>query len=599
MYEEFFGLNQRPFSAVPNVDDFVGGTPLMDALDSVIQCVSHARGIAVVISAPGMGKTMLCKRVASQLKQDFRSLYMGAGGLDSRRALLQSILFELGVDYVGLTEQEARLRLFRSIKSKSSDGNTPRYSERGLLLILDDAQLMHSSLFDELRTLADYAPDGPPLMRIVLCGGFELEEKLADPALTSFNQRIGVHACLSPLTMTESASFIRQRLLSCGATDITSILTDRAMELICLASDGNLRCLTQLTDHSMLLAFGMDRQPIDEELVRAALDDLKELPLRWNEIPPASTDDLQSGVPYDFEQAGLSSSHGLGHGTDYATDHGNDRAKDQETDEFPIPVFLNDSTDPAEPSIMKTSTEQLVQTPVLNAKNSPADEPPPYVVYEVGGDEDENLFIPATPNTSKATTEIQTASCVPTPHLPGLMRFQSKMQESPVLDRYAMLDRYLELPEERRSDFDFSLLPELDFERTLAEENFEEQFEEDFDSVSISADWIDEGSTKVEQHLLKAIHQLRRDVKEQIDKSTFSPIPFHTHRFDIVEPEPEVTIPFSVTEKSVESTKESVAAEPTSAAPSQTESRFAQLFTRLRSRRKRLHSEQAEKTRSE
>jgi len=558
VYEEFFELNRRPFSAVPCADDFVAGTALQDPLDSLMLCMTQARGIAIVTAPPGAGKTMLCKRAASLLRSEFRSIYLNAAGMETRRALLQSILFELGIEYVGLTEQEARLRLFRTLKQKlHSDSGLDALPERGLILILDEAHLIRPRIFEELRALAEYAPEGTPSVRVVLCGSYELDELLADPSLSAFNQRIGVQICLTPLTQTESAQLIASRLRECGVSDLSTVLTPRALELICLASDGNLRCLTQLTDHSLLLAYGLSRRPADEEIVRLALDDLKELPLRWSEIPP------REETPADAPHADW---------TQGVAQHPDRTPSEWDTDEFPIPDFAqrldtpDDSLAPGNPS-----------SPGVTAETSL----PPFAVYEIGADSEEDHFVISPFAAAEMDSDLG-AGCVPLAPYIEPVRIKVSMHETPVIDRYTLLDRYQELPAERRIGFDFSAIP--------SEPGFEIPDQNDgrfaFDAVTpgfSSAASPADGSV-LEEQVLRTIQQLRHDVQGQLELSKLSFEKSHTPRFDIVQPiEAEATIPLSAAE--------SVAAPV--ATPPAAEGRFAQLFTRLRSRRRRIQSEQS------
>ncbi len=667
MYEEFFGLNRRPYSAVPCAEDFVAVAPLQDALDSVIHCVSQARGIAVVTSQPGMGKTMLCKRMVSLLSDRFSSVYLNGAGIETRRALLQAILFELGGEYIGLTEQEARLQLFQLAKSTNGKDGAEL---QGILLIIDEAHLLRPRLFEELKTLADYAPNGQSLIRVVLCGPFELEEKLTDPGLSGFNQRIGVQVNLAPLSLEESAALIGERLRACGATDISTILTEPALELICRASDGNLRCLTQLADHSMLLAFAMNRRPIDEATVRAALDDLKELPLRWSEIPPPDPEEVSFVRPVvkDERRTGptrLSRSV-------YTSE-------ELETDEFPIPDFLlqphrdalgikemdvveleldsessaymvddsgSDSEEIDDAEVMeeadfdqKYGTLSANQPPEVatieigaeteagtdrelnpNSATPPKADPKPepqFAVYEVGEEtaEVEPVAVPpvvspkviAPPSIEFPPEMIShpftpETSFMPHPVMANPVRPETDMDEIPVLDRYTLLDRYLELPEELQAEFDFSLFDQIPQEPEFRSFEFDDIEEAE---IEATAGTLDE-STADEVELLETIHRLSRDVLGQLKQSGHVPLPPRPHRFDIVQPDVDaaVTIPFGTTDETVHTevpeqvqVEVQTKAEPAAVEEVEThgqERKFANLFTRLRNRRRRLEAEQSE-----
>ncbi|SFI25314.1 ExeA family protein [Planctomicrobium piriforme] len=578
MYEEFFGLNRRPFTAVPYADDFVPVAPLQDALDAVIHCVSQARGIAIVTSQPGMGKTMLCKRMASLLRQDYRSIYLNGAGIETRRALLQAVLFELGSDYVGLSEQEARLQLFQAARHSQTNG-------RGLLLIVDEAHLISVRLFEELRTLSDYAPEGNALIRVVLCGPFELEEKLADPALTAFNQRVGVQVSLSSLTLQDSARVIHDRLQACGGTDVLSIVSERALELICRASDGNLRCLTQLTDHSLLLAFALEQRPVQEKTVRAALDDLKELPLRWNEIPPSLD------VPVASESSNI---------------HDDDAPPqrvivyspaDLETDEFEIPDFLRaDSDSVLDETESHSDAAQSDSFIISSAAPLPSEPEPQYAVFETGAEEEEETahapVLTAMDSSPITMEEIQSIAMAHGPVMPVPQSPETDMLEIPVVDRYTLLDRYLELPEDRRGSVDFSQLDNAS--------NWHVETEPEAEDIVQTMAFpqrapVIEGDAVIELQILDAIHRIRRDVLGQIEQVTQTGITASSQQgFDVVLPEAEAmsTLPFS--SSGAEEVKTATAppvASPTASA--EHEGRFSQLFTRLRSRRRRIESEQS------
>jgi len=280
VYEEFFGLTKRPFSAIPSADYYVSIPTADEALESLIHCVSHARGIAVVTSGAGLGKTLVCKRLASILSDRFRAVFLSTSGFHTRRALLQAVLYELGEDYVGLSEQEARLRIFQIADSMDE-------SQISMLIIADEAHLMNLRMFEELRTLADHTSNGKSSIRLVLAGQFELEEKLTDPALSAFNQRIGTHVIMEPLNLRDSADFVLSQLKWAGCDDPETVITEPALEAICRASDGNMRCLSQLSDHSFLLGYAEECCPIDEPLVRLALRDVQELPLNWADLGTA------------------------------------------------------------------------------------------------------------------------------------------------------------------------------------------------------------------------------------------------------------------------------------------------------------------------
>ncbi|WP_437229860.1 AAA family ATPase [Planctomicrobium sp. SH661] len=567
MYEEFFGFEQRPFSTTPSGEDFVGIAPFQDALDSLVHCVTQARGIAVITSAPGLGKTMLCRRLAKLLQQNVRSIYLSAAGMESRLGLLQGILFELNMGYVGLTDQEARLKIYQAARDAKAD-------HRGFLLIVDEAHLLSHRLLEEVRTLTEYAPDGENLIQVVLCGSFELEETLADPALTSFNQRIGLQICLNPLSLNDSARFISERFKTCGQPDVFSVIDEDALELICRASDGNLRCLTQLVDHACLLAFADAVQPIDRQHVRSALDSLKELPLRWNDVPgELAAEPVNDSWVDPLEEIELNQDESM-----ILPRPRRISPTEQETDEFPIPEFLrlDDGSIASAHDALEVGAGEH-ETPTLPLELSqPVSESPPadYAVFEFGAglDTEETQTHAATTSTVEEPQAIQSPIEIlefpqpvinPPAYAPSLCG--PEMIETPVIDRYTLLDRIYELPEERRSEIDLSSL---------------DVPQESFDRASSAVDTPSTPVSIPEEDVLELVQQIRREVREQIlpQQTAGATLPGPHHQL------PQIDLP--VSEQPEERAEESTPAE--SAPPR----RFEQLFTRLRLRRRKLESDQ-------
>jgi type II secretory pathway predicted ATPase ExeA len=265
-------------------------TPATDeVLPSLERCAREGGGIGILSAPAGTGKTAVALEVGRRIAEQLHVVYLSSSNYTSRRGLLQAILFELGVDYTGLSEQEARLRVIEFARSLMPERD-------GLVLLVDEADQLSERLLEELRALANYIHEGHPLLRLVLCGQLGLDERLASPELDAFNQRVGCHVVLETLDRKQSAQYIRATLATCGSR-VEEVFSAEALDLICVASDGNIRCLHQLCDHALLLAFVAEERPVSMETVRGALEDLQGLPLNWN-VPASArrelTDDLES-----------------------------------------------------------------------------------------------------------------------------------------------------------------------------------------------------------------------------------------------------------------------------------------------------------------
>jgi type II secretory pathway predicted ATPase ExeA len=275
MSESFFGLRKRPFAALPNVDCFVPLNGICQAYDGLLQTTLEGRGIGMLTAPAGLGKTLVCQRLARELSNRFSVVFLPSGNFLTRRSLLQAILFELGHSFVRMGDQELRLALSAMLQAI-------RPTRQGLVLIVDEAHLMATRMLEELRALLNLGEGDEPLVRLIVSGQLGLEETLSRPQCDAFNQRIACQVMLPSLTRDESTSYITRRLAWAGA-NVSDVFARDALAAICEASDGVPRCLHQLADHCLTLATNRTEKPINLRTVREALDHLKQLPLTWAE----------------------------------------------------------------------------------------------------------------------------------------------------------------------------------------------------------------------------------------------------------------------------------------------------------------------------
>lgn len=274
MYESFFQLKQRPFAAAVSVDRYVPGAAMESSRQALIRSIERAEGAALLVGSPGTGKTLLCHLLADRFREQCAVALLSNGHLDTRRELLQAILFELGLPYRRLEEGELRLSLIDYVSNEQN-------ARDGLLLIVDEAHTLAARLLEEVRLIANIVRHGQSRVRLVLAGNPSLEELLADPRLAALNQRIATRCYLEPLDYHQTQQFVQAQLGGAHGAS-RGIFTTDALETIYRATDGVPRLINQVCDHALTLAFAGGQRQIGPAGVEEAWSDLQQLPTPWN-----------------------------------------------------------------------------------------------------------------------------------------------------------------------------------------------------------------------------------------------------------------------------------------------------------------------------
>jgi type II secretory pathway predicted ATPase ExeA len=271
MYEAFFGMQQRPFAATPSVDGYFPAQAIEQARQTIQRGIQRAAGPAVVIGPAGSGKTLLLARLGAEFAEQFDVAMLSSGRLRSVRALLQNILFELKLPFRDLSEGELRLALLDHLEPNDQEHN-------GLLLFIDEAQAMPAQLLDELRMITNLVRGGQPRVRLVLAGDVRLEDRLANPRLASFQQRIAARCYLQAWSSAETRDYIRHQLAWAKATP-QRIFADEAAREVHDVTGGVPRLINQLCDHALLLASIAGEKQLTAQRITEAWADLQQLPL--------------------------------------------------------------------------------------------------------------------------------------------------------------------------------------------------------------------------------------------------------------------------------------------------------------------------------
>ena len=283
MYESHFGFTSRPFAAAPDAGCFFPSENTRRAFESIVTCVERASGAALIVGGSGLGKSTLLLAIADRFQKEYSVACLESASLDSRKELLQNILFELGLPFHGMEEGELRLTLMDYLKPGDRCRN-------GLLLCVDEAHLLSAKLLEEMRLITNLVRDGQPRARLVLAGNSSIENRLAEPQLDSLSQRISTRAYLNALNSTETHKYISDCLEAVGKR-LEDIFDEDAVQAVFVATHGIPRLINQVCDHALVLAVANGQTIVSQQLINEAWSDIQRLPVDWNVLgsQPATT----------------------------------------------------------------------------------------------------------------------------------------------------------------------------------------------------------------------------------------------------------------------------------------------------------------------
>ena len=276
MYESFFGFVKRPFLAASTLDRYFPATCIEQTFQTTSRAIQRAEGPVAIFGGTGLGKTMCCLRIAESFRRNFDVVMLSSSQLITRRALLQSLLFELRMPYRDMSEGELRLTLMSRLQPSSDNPSD------GLVLVIDEAQTLSMKLLDEIRLLTNVVRNGIPRVRLVLCGTMRLEDCLSHPHMDSLNQRLAARCYLTPLSNQETGHYVIHKIELSGVESST-VMTREALDAIYRGSDGIPRLIDQLADQSLLLACNARERPVSAAMVGRAWCMLQQLPNPWSE----------------------------------------------------------------------------------------------------------------------------------------------------------------------------------------------------------------------------------------------------------------------------------------------------------------------------
>jgi general secretion pathway protein A len=260
MYEQFFGLRERPFDLTPNPRFLVLTESHKEALANLEYGIGSRKGITLLVGEAGSGKTTMIRAAVEKMPARVHCVHLHNPTL-SRPEFVEMLATRFGLSEEAsqskatmLIELEALLRARRAASETS-------------VLVVDEAQSLPAELLEEIRLLANIETNDEKLLTLIIAGQPELAERLNDQSLRQLKQRVALRCELHPLSAQETAGYIAGRIRAAGGTG-AKVFTREAVALIHERALGIPRTISVIADNALVGGLAAGQRPVGSELVR-------------------------------------------------------------------------------------------------------------------------------------------------------------------------------------------------------------------------------------------------------------------------------------------------------------------------------------------
>lgn len=267
MYEQFFGLRERPFDLTPNPRFLVMTDGHREALSNLDYAVASRKGVTLLLGEAGSGKTTVIRAAVERQTSRVHCVHL------HNPALTRAEFIEMLAARFGLSE-EARRSKSALLLEMESLLQQRRKAQEATVLIVDEAQSLSTELLEEIRLLANIETNDEKLLSLIIAGQPELGDKLDDPSLRQLKQRIALRCELRALTLNETLVYLAGRIRAAGGVT-GRIFTREAATLLHKTAAGIPRTINVLADNALLAAFGRQQSPVTSEIVTEIVRDFR------------------------------------------------------------------------------------------------------------------------------------------------------------------------------------------------------------------------------------------------------------------------------------------------------------------------------------
>src|SRR3974390_1582761 len=208
MYLELFKLKELPFRLSPDPQFLYLSKQHARAKAYMESTIWFTDGFVVSRGEIGSGKTTLIESFLQEIQKDVVVAQINQTQV-SAVDFLQAVLVQFGFSPFKMKKAELINTLNNFLIEQYAAG-------RKVLLIVDEAQNLSMRVLEEIRMLSGVETTKEKVLRIILAGQPELNEKLNAPELEQLTQRVRLRFHLGTLSAAELRAYLPHRLHHTG-----------------------------------------------------------------------------------------------------------------------------------------------------------------------------------------------------------------------------------------------------------------------------------------------------------------------------------------------------------------------------------------------
>lgn len=291
MYEEFYGLDARPFDLTPDPRYLVLTAVHREALSNLEYAIGSRKGVTVLLGEAGTGKTTIIRSAIARQPARSHCVHLHNPAL-TRSEFVQMLAAQFSLsERARASKTDLLIELEQLLRVR-------RDAQEATVLIVDEAQTLTHELLEEVRLLTNMETDAEKLLSLVIAGQPEFASRLAEPSLRQLKQRIALRCELRPLTLLETCAYVAGRITAAGGIP-AKMFTREAVILIHEYARGIPRTINVIADNALLGGFATGQRTVTRQRVVEACADFDIAPPAAPAREPAPVAGLTSSRSSD------------------------------------------------------------------------------------------------------------------------------------------------------------------------------------------------------------------------------------------------------------------------------------------------------------